>query len=68
MFLSVGSCRTRVFEIVPADRPTLTSPRFERTAERLRSIYAERRPALAEAARQDALDAEDDVFGITRCD
>lgn len=68
VFLSVGSCRTRVFEIVPADRPTLTSPRFERTAERLRGIYAERRPALAEAARQDALDAEDDVFGITRCD
>ena len=68
VFLSVGSCRTRVFEIVPADRPTLTAPRSERTAERLRSIYAERRPALAEAARQDALDAEDDVFGITRCD
>ena len=68
VFLSVGCCRTRVFEIVPAgDRP-LTEPKSVMTAERLRAAYAERKADLARLAAEDAALAEDDLAGISWCD
>ena len=49
VFLSVGACRTRVFEIVPEGGKPCVEPKSEMTAERLRKAYEERRAALAVA-------------------
>ena len=68
VFLSVGACRTRVFEIVPEGGKPCVEPKSEMTAERLRKAYEERRAALAVAAAQDAKDAEEDFGDITWCD
>ena len=68
VFLSVGACRTRVFEIVPKGGKPCVRPVSFMTDERLRAAYAERRAALAAAAAKDAKDAEDDFAGISWCD
>lgn len=65
VFLSVGACRTRVFEIVPKGGKPCVRPASVMTYERLRDAYAERRAALAAAAAKDAKDAEDDFAGIS---
>lgn len=68
VFLSVGACRTRVFEIVQKGKTPRAKPTSIMTEGRLRAAYAERRTALAAAAKQDAQDAIDDIYGISWCD
>ena len=65
VFLSVGACRTRVFEIMPEGSSPRVAPTSIMTAENLRKAYSERKEALRIAARQDAKDAEEDISGVS---
>lgn len=66
--LAVGACRCRMFEIRPAGRAGLTVPTHRMTGKRLAEIFAERRPALVEAAKRDAELAKYDIYGPSKVD
>jgi len=68
VFLSVGACRTRVFEIVPSATSPRVAPKCIMTAENLRKAYSERKEALRIAAEQDAKEAEEDIGGVSWID
>ena len=63
LMLCVGAARTKVFEVVPADRPC--GPfRSRMTAGRMASLYASRRAVLAKFAAEDVAAERDETVPV----